>query len=468
MFNPRHWFQFADDTAVITSSSEDNQLLLHVFSKWCTWSGLIVRVEKCKTFGVRKTKTTSIQYKPYLKICNEMVPQVEINDRFKYLGKEFSYDMTTDFVEAELKEDMTSYLKTLDSLPLHPHHKVSVITKYIYSKLRWRLSIYSISETWTIQNLDNVVNKYIRKWLGMHVGANITHLTMPPKRLGLNFKSVFNILKQCNLSLRRLLSTSNNKDITDVYHLTKYKFMVEDQILKNTTSKDAASKLLQTNINEKVTKHLDELKEQSIIMKVLQENLSSRELQKWLEMITPLMANIYKFARKALIFCLANNSNLKRWNKSTTDKCYLCDKKQTQLHVLSNCIVSVNEKRYTWRHNSVLKTLSTYIMQLQQHGYELYIDIDGYSNPSQLFNSFRPDAVIRKGDDFIVPELTVCFETNIIKSRDYKKSKYVSLKDDINVNVSKFDLIDFRPEARNHSFMLLSLIVSRLSSSLVS
>ena len=36
--------------------------------------------------------------------------------------------------------------------------------------------------------------------------------------------------------------------------------MVEDQILKNTTSKDAASKLLQTNINEKVTKHLDELK----------------------------------------------------------------------------------------------------------------------------------------------------------------------------------------------------------------
>ena len=53
----------------------------------------------------------------------------------------------------------------------------------------------------------------------MHVGANITHLTMPPKRLGLNFKSVSNILKQCNLSLRRLLSTSNNKDITDVYHL---------------------------------------------------------------------------------------------------------------------------------------------------------------------------------------------------------------------------------------------------------
>ena len=355
-----------------------------------------------------------------------MVPQVEINDRFKYLGKEFSYGMTTDFVEAELKEDMTSYLITLDSLPLHPHHKVSVVTKYIYSKLRWRLSIYSISETWTIQNLDNVVNKYIRKWFGMHVGANITHLTMPPKRLGLNFKSVSNILKQCKRSLRRLLSTSNNKDITDVYHLTKYKFMVEDQILKNTTSKDAASKLLQTNINEKVTKHLDELKEQSVIMKVLQENLSSRELQKWLEMITPLMANIYKFARKALIFCVANNSNLKRWNKSN---------KFIKLYCL------VNEKRYTWRHNSVLKTLSTYIMQLQQHGYELYIDIDGYSNPSQLFNSFRPDAVIRIGDDFVVLELTVCFETYIIKSRDYNKSKYVSLKDDINVNVNKFDLI---------------------------
>ena len=33
---PRHWFQFADDSAVTTANEEDNQLLLNLFTKWCT------------------------------------------------------------------------------------------------------------------------------------------------------------------------------------------------------------------------------------------------------------------------------------------------------------------------------------------------------------------------------------------------------------------------------------------------
>ena len=85
LMKPRHWFQFADDTALITLSQEDNQLLLSVYTKWCTWTGLKVRVDKCMTFEIRKDKTTSVQYKPYLIIANEMVPQIDIDKRFKYL-----------------------------------------------------------------------------------------------------------------------------------------------------------------------------------------------------------------------------------------------------------------------------------------------------------------------------------------------------------------------------------------------
>ena len=32
---PRHWFQFADDSAITTSTEKDNQLPLNVFNKWC-------------------------------------------------------------------------------------------------------------------------------------------------------------------------------------------------------------------------------------------------------------------------------------------------------------------------------------------------------------------------------------------------------------------------------------------------
>ena len=32
--SPRNWFQFADDSALITSTEQDSQLLLNVFTKW--------------------------------------------------------------------------------------------------------------------------------------------------------------------------------------------------------------------------------------------------------------------------------------------------------------------------------------------------------------------------------------------------------------------------------------------------
>ena len=44
--NTTHWFQFADDAAVITSLEKENQILLHHFSGWCNWAGMKIRVDK--------------------------------------------------------------------------------------------------------------------------------------------------------------------------------------------------------------------------------------------------------------------------------------------------------------------------------------------------------------------------------------------------------------------------------------
>ena len=45
LLSPHHWFQFADDTVISTSSVEENRLLLNVFSKWCNWADFIIRVD---------------------------------------------------------------------------------------------------------------------------------------------------------------------------------------------------------------------------------------------------------------------------------------------------------------------------------------------------------------------------------------------------------------------------------------
>ena len=54
----------------------------------------------------------------YLKLNNQVLPSVEINGTFQYLGKQFSYKMETDEVENDLQS--TSYLVKTERLTLHP------------------------------------------------------------------------------------------------------------------------------------------------------------------------------------------------------------------------------------------------------------------------------------------------------------------------------------------------------------
>ena len=105
MFQPVHWFQFADDAAVVTSGEKENQLLLNSFTRWCQWANFIVRVDKCVTFGVKKHSTRSLQIQPKLFICNEIVPAVKNGDSFKYLGCFFDFEMNT--------QDLNSFLFSL-------------------------------------------------------------------------------------------------------------------------------------------------------------------------------------------------------------------------------------------------------------------------------------------------------------------------------------------------------------------
>ena len=77
LFTPVHWFQFADDAAVISTNEQESQLLLNCFTKWCQWSNMIIQVDKRVTFGIKKFSSRSLQYEPKLFINTELVPTVK-------------------------------------------------------------------------------------------------------------------------------------------------------------------------------------------------------------------------------------------------------------------------------------------------------------------------------------------------------------------------------------------------------
>ena len=81
-------------------------------------------------------------------------------------------------------------------------------------------------------------------------------------------------------------------------------------------------------------------------------------------------------------------------------------------------------------------------MSIIDSSMKLYVDIPGYCTPEGLFTSGnRPDLVLETENCIFALELTICFETNLVKSREYKVNKYRNLEKEL-CNTSKpFKLI---------------------------
>ena len=92
--------------------------------------------------------------------------------------------MSNENVQNDLVKRLSDYLEKIDILSLHSKHKINILTKFVYSKLRWDLTIYHLPEIWIAENLDNKVTRYIGKWLSIPISGNVNHLRLKVKNLG--------------------------------------------------------------------------------------------------------------------------------------------------------------------------------------------------------------------------------------------------------------------------------------------
>ena len=161
IYPTKNWFQFTDDATVVTGQEYKTQILSNAFSIWCSWSKMIVRVDKCHTFGIMKKNTTLMQIKPKHYAKNEAIPPLKDNESFKYLGRYFNFSMNNQKHKEQL-EITTTMLNNINKLPLHPNNKLNLYSKYLLGKLSWHLTIADISETPVQENLDSLCRKKLR------------------------------------------------------------------------------------------------------------------------------------------------------------------------------------------------------------------------------------------------------------------------------------------------------------------
>ena len=151
--------------AVVSGQENENQLLLNRITLRCQWADLIIRVDKCVTFGMKKVRTKSVQYQPKLFINSQLVPCVSTGSSYKYLGRYFDFQMSNYMHKSELIDMTNTILAQIDQLPLHPKHKIILYSRHLLSKISWHFTVADLSKTWVSENLDNIVASYVRKWL---------------------------------------------------------------------------------------------------------------------------------------------------------------------------------------------------------------------------------------------------------------------------------------------------------------
>ena len=181
-----------------------------------------------------KSTTSSVQFLPKLIINNSLVPTVERNNSFKYLGRFFNFSMdNTDHMSA-LLSTINDLMMKVDCLSCHPKNKLLLYHRFVLSKLSWHLTIADLSKTWVIENLDSIVTGYVRKWLELPISATISSLILNKSRYGINLVLPSTKFTDCQTVIRNSLKSSTNFDIKAVWAETSYGTNLQYDQFQNT------------------------------------------------------------------------------------------------------------------------------------------------------------------------------------------------------------------------------------------
>ena len=429
--NENSWLQFADDAIILASNDKNAQIFLNIFSAWCKWAQMEIRLDKCSCYGMRKENDAYDQYNPQIFIDNQPIPVIQHHESFTYLGKYFNFGMNGDKIKEELKLKLKTLLTLVTNLQLKPQSKIKLVKFAVYPKLNFALKMYDFGSTWIKQELDSIVIYHIRHWLELPISTCVSEIASLPKTLlGLDIPSLVEIEAKLKLTMRNSLKNSQNEDIKDLWTSTSYKYVASDSLLQNSKPVKLVKKELKTlNIKNSLC-HVKGLQLQGFSITAVIDNVCKKQITLWSKYLETVPSQLFIFVRKAIVNQLPTRANLKRWGKTTDSLCPLCGHEQSNKHVLNNCSAPCALERFKIRHDTVLLMISHWINS-RLPNQTVFADLPQFSSTNIIFDTYRPDLAIIIKSVIIVMELTICHETNLKLSGEYKKGKYRNLNENL-------------------------------------
>ena len=302
---------------------------------------MIIRVDKCTTFGIRKSSTASIQYLPKLFINQVIVPTVDIGKSLKYLGRFFNFSMDNIDCMSEVLQLVTDLMSKLDEIPCHPKNKLLLYRRFVLSKLSWHFTIADLGKTWIAENIDNLVSKYSRQWVELPISTTHSTLVLSTSNYGISLVLPSTKVAQCQVVFGNALKSSPNSGTHSLWSRTRYGCNIQYDQYRDTKQVLTAVQ----NDNKECIRH--ELKSQGFSISSILLCGSKQTRSLWTKVHCNMPKNIFNFIVKYMNNTLAAKKNMCRRSLSSTSAYSFCSQFETLQHVVSSCNFYLQDGRYT-------------------------------------------------------------------------------------------------------------------------
>ena len=528
---------YADDLTLITRNTTDMQSSVDSTNAWLKWTQTMkAKPSKCIALGMKmfEKKIKNEKYTPIADtVYSPFDPGLVIDglpmrfiidpaekdpfktNHFKFLGRWLNPLLSEKDIKQKISASLANDIDVIQGSKLNGFFKLWLYQFYVISHLSWPFMINDLDTSFAM-DLQRSINVKLKSWAGIGRSVDNGLLFRSKRNFGLGLTPLSQHYQRMQLVKCELLRTSKDPAIVELYKTrescdakltrtwkaTKALTVVNAEVDLNlkfpsqennqglgfgkfnpnpnpSERRKLISSKSTTLFEESLTAHSTSLKQQSVWLQ-WKETAEPFDFS-WENIIWGgISSEVLKFVLNASVNWVRTPDLLNLWHYKKTCFCVLCGAEKCTLHhILSECPFSLKDKRFTWRHDSVLsligQTLSLhveYINSLQPkaakstsiafvkaggavqnqkrtskkadrahmlskaNDWKLLVDLPGsnYVFPPEIYSTAeRPDILIWSAQlqEIFLVELTCPAEEGIQAAQVRKEGRYLSLLDNI-------------------------------------
>lgn len=338
---------------------------------------------------------------------------------FKFLGRWINFYVQEQGVQSMIVSKFETDMEAIDKCLVHGVMKAWLYQFYVLARLSWFFLVHDLTRS-LAESLTTSATAKLKKWLQIARSADVGVLYRTKQQFGLGLTPVVVHFEKMQIVKCELLKNSVSDDIRELYVARERRYAKHDRIWRYTryasgiTSSYNLKKIFpgQTSkqglgngnyaavesaaerrkgisaeaaaiASERYVQHAHQLKMQKAWIHWSEHTVPFDF--SWKSLLYKHSPQLVKFVLHASINWVKTPDLLKIWGLREECVCVLCGAKQCSLHhILANCQYALKDKRYTWRHDSVLQVFHSFLS-------ELLVETNAASSPPafpSLYSSF--------------------------------------------------------------------------------